>query len=63
MCPYGRSAIFAKLAPMNRLLAVTETQDILPEYRDTPIGLLLEYHNLDRPLEEFTAAKRKLLGG
>ncbi len=42
---------------MNRLVAVTKKTDIPPEYRDTPIGLLLDFHNLDRPLEEFTSAQ------
>lgn len=42
---------------MNRLIAVTKKTDIAPEYRDTPIGLLLEFHNLNRPLEEFTSAQ------
>jgi carbonic anhydrase len=32
---------------MNRLIAVQSRDDILPKYRDTPIGLLLEYHNLN----------------
>lgn len=31
-----------------RLVAVNTHEDIFPEYKDTPIGLLLEYHNLDR---------------
>ena len=26
-------------------------KDILPDYQQTPIGLLLEYHNLSRPFE------------
>lgn len=33
---------------MNRLLSIQSEEDILPEYRETPIGLLLEYHNLNR---------------
>jgi carbonic anhydrase len=36
---------------MNRLIPVNSVDDILPAYRDTPIGRLLEYHNLGRPLE------------
>ena len=32
---------------MNKLLPVNSISDILPEYRDTPVGRLLEYHNLD----------------
>ncbi len=33
---------------MTDLLAVSIPTDILPDYRDTPIGRLLEYHNLGR---------------
>jgi carbonic anhydrase len=33
---------------MPRLISVNYPDDILPEYRDTPVGLLLEYHNLGR---------------
>lgn len=42
---------------MNRLLAVNSNSDILPEYRGTPIGLLLEYHNLNRPYETYEKAE------
>ena len=31
-----------------RLVPVARKEDIFPEYRDTPIGRLLEYHNLGR---------------
>jgi carbonic anhydrase len=41
---------------MKRLRPVNSIQDIDPTYRDTPVGLLLEYHNLDRPFETYTAA-------
>ena len=41
---------------MNRLIAVTTPEDILPGYRDTPIGLLLEYHNLERPPDIYQKA-------
>ena len=46
---------------MNELLAVRSTEDILPQYRETPIGRLLEYHNLDRPYEVY--GKAELLVG
>jgi len=36
---------------MNRILPVLTTDDIFPEYQQTPVGLLLEYHNLNRPLD------------
>ena len=42
---------------MNRLVPVRSTADILPEYQSSPIGLLLEYHNLGRSPETFTAAQ------
>jgi len=42
---------------MNRLLPVLTITDIPQPYRDTPIGLLVEYHNLDRPFEEYQNAK------
>ncbi len=41
---------------MNRLISVSTSDDILLEYRDTPIGHLLEYHNLNRPFDSYTQA-------
>jgi len=41
---------------MNRLIPISKQEDILPEYRQTPIGLLLEYHNLDRSFENYDKA-------
>jgi carbonic anhydrase len=41
---------------MNRLIAISNTDDILPEYRQNPIGLLLEYHNLKRPSDKYDDA-------
>ena len=46
---------------MNRLIPIPTIDDISPEYRDTPVGLLLEYHNLNRPLDDYTQA-RLLIG-
>ncbi|MGQ0605088.1 MAG: carbonic anhydrase [Anaerolineales bacterium] len=46
---------------MNRLVVVSTTEDIFPEYKNSPVGLLLEYHNLNRPLDEY--AKAQLLIG
>jgi carbonic anhydrase len=40
---------------MHRLVSITKAEDIFPEYRDTPIGALLEYHNLGRPFDEIKA--------
>ncbi len=42
---------------MNQLLSIQSTDDILPEYRQTPIGLLLEYHNLNRQFEAYDKAQ------
>jgi carbonic anhydrase len=42
---------------MHTLIPITTIDDILPEYRQTPIGLLLEYHNLNRPIETFDKAQ------
>ena len=33
---------------MTDLIDVNNANDIFPEYRNTPIGLLLEYHNLNK---------------
>lgn len=42
---------------MNRLHSVSKPQDIFPQYRRTPIGLLLEYHNLGRKHDPYTNAQ------
>lgn len=42
---------------MNRLVDISKREDIFPEYLNTPIGNLLEYHNLNKPLEPYTQAK------
>jgi len=42
---------------MNRLLPVKSSEDIPPEYRGTPIGLLAEYHNLGRPPQSHERAE------
>lgn len=42
---------------MKRLSAVTSREDIFDEYINTPIGLLLEYHNLNREYETYTQAQ------
>jgi len=41
---------------MNRLIAINRRRDIPKEYRNTPVGLLLEYHNLGRPFDEWAGA-------
>src|ERR671914_579214 len=40
---------------MPQIIAVRTPSDILPEYRATPVGLLLQYHNLGRITESATA--------
>lgn len=35
---------------MSEIIPVNYREDILPEYRQTPVGLLLEYHNLGRAI-------------
>lgn len=42
---------------MNRLIDIIKADDISQEYRHTPIGLLLEFHNLNRPLDVYTQAQ------
>jgi len=42
---------------MNRLLEVNQTSDILGKYRNSPIGSLLEYHNLQKEHKEYTSAE------
>src|SRR5690242_1719813 len=46
---------------MHRLLPINSIKDIPEQYRDTPIGLLAEYHNLDRKFEDYQTA-RLLIG-
>ena len=42
---------------MNTLIAINSADDIPPQYRGTAIGLLLEYHNLDRQYESYSSAQ------
>lgn len=42
---------------MNRLISISSRSDIFQEYLNTPIGLLLEYHNLKREFESYTNAQ------
>jgi carbonic anhydrase len=39
---------------MAQLIPVNYRDDILPEYRETPVGLLLEFHNLGRAVGSTT---------
>ena len=42
---------------MNKLIPISSRDDIPPEYINTPIGLLLEYHNLLRPHVSYPKAE------
>ncbi|MBA7530995.1 hypothetical protein ES705_23206 [subsurface metagenome] len=42
---------------MYPITAIKKTEDIFPEYRDTPVGLLLEYHNLGRKFDDYLHAR------
>lgn len=42
---------------MDRLIPVNSVDDIFPQYRNTPIGLLLEYQNLSRSFEAYSQAQ------
>jgi carbonic anhydrase len=41
---------------MTKLVSVTKREDIFPQYRGTPIGLLIEYHNLGRAHDAYENA-------
>lgn len=42
---------------MNKLLTVNQKSDIPEKYQATPIELLFEYHNLNRPFETYEKAQ------
>lgn len=42
---------------MNQLFPVSTNEDIFPEYKGTPVGSLLEYHNLNQDYETYTQAR------
>jgi len=42
---------------MHRLQAINSFYDIPLEHRNTPIGLLIEYHNLDKPYDQYEKAE------
>jgi len=41
----------------HKIIPVTKKSEIPKEYRNNPIGLLLEYHNLNRKFDEYPHAK------
>ena len=50
------------MAPSNRLIPVEKFSDIPAELRGTPVGLFLEYHNLDKPFDVPYTAAQMLIG-
>ncbi len=42
---------------MNRLISINSANEIPDTYRNTPIGLLLEYHNLEKELDHYSKAQ------
>jgi carbonic anhydrase len=42
---------------MDKLIAINDRKDIPVAYQDSPIGLLVEYHNLGRPYEAYQRAQ------
>jgi carbonic anhydrase len=42
---------------MSHLIPVTTKEEIFPLYQTSPVGLLLEYHNLERPLDTYDRAQ------
>jgi len=42
---------------LKRLIKIDSISDIPPEYQSTPVGLLFEYHNLERPGESYDKAQ------
>jgi carbonic anhydrase len=42
---------------MNRLAEIIKTDDIFRKYQQTPIGSLLEFHNLNRSFDTYTKAQ------
>jgi len=42
---------------MDKLIKIETESDIPAEYKDTPIGLLLRYHNLQEEFKQYKSAK------
>jgi len=42
---------------VSHLIPVRTLEDIFPRYQNTPVGFLLEYHNLQRPLDPYKQAQ------
>src|ERR1044071_4209105 len=57
MNTFERIQIMHTNKTMDQLIEIKNKSDILPEYINTPIGQLLEYHNLDKPYDSYSVAK------
>src|SRR5690606_39208401 len=55
--PMGAALFFSGGAAVERVIAVDGPESIFPRYRGTPIGRLLEYHNLQRSYDAYTQAE------
>ncbi|WP_321309192.1 carbonic anhydrase [Marinifilum fragile] len=42
---------------MNQLIEINSSEDILSAYQNTPISLLIEYHNLNKTFDDYTEAE------
>ncbi|WP_321296391.1 carbonic anhydrase [Marinifilum fragile] len=42
---------------MNQLIEINSSEDILSTYQNTPISLLIEYHNLNKTFDDYTEAE------
>ena len=43
--------------PLDRLIEINRKEDIPAQYQNSPLGDLLEYHDLDRPFDSYTNAQ------
>lgn len=42
---------------MNQLIEINSSEDILSTYQNTPISLLIEYHNLNKTFDDYAEAE------
>ncbi|GAB7086831.1 carbonic anhydrase [Marinifilum fragile] len=42
---------------MNQLIEINSSEDILSAYQNTPISLLIEYHNLNKTFDDYAEAE------
>ena len=53
----GTTGLESRVTMKYKIVPVDKKSDIPAEHRDTPSGLLLEYHNLDRPYDTYEQAQ------